>query len=83
MSHSLSRGPCDVLVRITATGVCGTDFALSSGKLGTSRRILGHEGVARVVQLGTAIPIEKVKVGQRVGLAWVCGTLRKFRDVYI
>jgi propanol-preferring alcohol dehydrogenase len=66
-----------VLVRITATGVCGTDFALASGKLGTSRRILGHEGVGRVVQLGTAIPIEKVKIGQRVGIAWVrdtCGS---------
>lgn len=70
-------GPRDTLVRISATGVCGTDFALASGKLGPSRAILGHEGVGRVVALGSGIEPDQIKIGQRVGVAWmrdVCGS---------
>jgi alcohol dehydrogenase, propanol-preferring len=58
------------------TGVCGTDLALASGELGPTRRILGHEGVGRVVQLGSGISDSQVRLGQRVGVAWqrdICG----------
>lgn len=69
-------GPNDVLVRLTASGVCGTDFALASGELGPVRAILGHEGIGRVVKLGSSLSESQVRLGQRVGVAWlrdVCG----------
>jgi propanol-preferring alcohol dehydrogenase len=70
-------GPQDVLVQLSVTGVCGTDIALASGELGPTRRILGHEGVGRVVKLGSGLSESQVKLGQRVGVAWqrdICGT---------
>jgi propanol-preferring alcohol dehydrogenase len=69
-------GPQDVLVQLSVTGVCGTDIALASGELGPTRRILGHEGVGRVVKLGSGLSESQVKLGQRVGVAWqrdICG----------
>ena len=59
------------------TGICGTDFALASGEIGPTKNILGHEGVGRVVKLGSALSSSQIEVGQRVGIAWVrdiCGT---------
>lgn len=72
-------GPLDVLIQLSVTGVCGTDIGLASGELGPTRSILGHEGVGRVVQLGTAVSESQshIKVGDRVGIAWlrdICGT---------
>ncbi|KAE8443694.1 hypothetical protein EG329_001466 [Mollisiaceae sp. DMI_Dod_QoI] len=72
-----SPGPQEVLVQISCTGVCGSDIALASGKLGPCTRLLGHEGVGRVVALGSGISDAEVKIGTRVGVAWqrdVCGT---------
>ncbi|KAK8189003.1 zinc-binding dehydrogenase [Phyllosticta capitalensis] len=69
-------GPNDVLVQLAVTGICGTDFALATGKLGPTRRILGHEGIGRVVALGSSLNKDDIPIGQRVGIAWirdVCG----------
>jgi alcohol dehydrogenase, propanol-preferring len=69
-------GPQDILVQLSVTGVCETDIALASGELGPTRRILGHEGVGRVVKLGSGLSESQVKLGQRVGVAWrrdICG----------
>lgn len=58
------------------TGVCGTDIALASGHLGPTCSILGHEGVGEVVQRGSALDEADVRLGQKVGVAWirdVCG----------
>ncbi|TQS33446.1 hypothetical protein Golomagni_06209, partial [Golovinomyces magnicellulatus] len=65
-----------VLVRLAATGICGTDLGLASGKLGACRDILGHEGVGYVEQIGSAVDPSLVKLGDRVGITWlrdVCG----------
>ncbi|KAH7368379.1 alcohol dehydrogenase [Plectosphaerella cucumerina] len=69
-------GPLDVLVKLTVTGVCGTDIALASGEIGPTQDILGHEGVGYVVQLGSSVPDSRVRIGDRVGIAWlrdICG----------
>lgn len=71
-------GPNDVLVRLSVTSICGSDYGLASGLLGPCRDILGHEGIGRVVELGTHVPSldATLQLGQRVGLAWnrdVCG----------
>ncbi|KIW21610.1 hypothetical protein PV08_02190 [Exophiala spinifera] len=64
-------GPNDLLVRLSVSGVCGTDLGMASGHLGPCRDILGHEGVGRVVKLGSAVSPSFVDVGARVGIAWV------------
>jgi propanol-preferring alcohol dehydrogenase len=70
-------GPLEVLVKLSATGVCGTDLALASGVLGPTCPILGHEGVGRIAKVGSALMSEEaIQVGDRVGVSWVrdvCG----------
>ncbi|KAM0343519.1 hypothetical protein ACHAPU_008414 [Fusarium lateritium] len=51
-------------------------MALAGGHLGPCRDILGHEGVGRVVKVGDGVDPSSVKIGDRVGIAWVrdvCG----------
>jgi alcohol dehydrogenase len=49
--------PTDAIVRITTTTICGTDLHILKGDLPTvtSGRILGHEGVGIIEELGTNI----------------------------
>jgi TatA/E family protein of Tat protein translocase len=58
----------EVLVRIHACGMCGTDLWLAQNKLSFRPfpRVLGHEGVGEVVAVGEAVT--KRKVGDRVGV---------------
>ncbi|MEJ2852975.1 MULTISPECIES: zinc-binding alcohol dehydrogenase family protein [unclassified Saccharothrix] len=67
-------GPGEVLVRVTACGVCRTDLHVASGDLPVHRPgvVPGHEVVGEVV----AGPMP---AGTRVGVAWLrgtCGTCR-------
>lgn len=60
-------GPNDVLVRVRACGVCGTDLWISDGVL-TFRDfpvVPGHEAAGEVVAVGEGVT--KRKVGDRVG----------------
>lgn len=69
-------GDLEILVHLTKTGICGTDIALASGKLGVTSDILGHEGVGRVVKIGRAVLSDQARIGQRVGVGWIrdaCG----------
>jgi propanol-preferring alcohol dehydrogenase len=73
-------GPGQVLVRIEASGVCHTDIHAARGDwpvTPTAPFVPGHEGVGRVVALGSGVttPAE----GARVALAWLgtaCGSCR-------
>jgi propanol-preferring alcohol dehydrogenase len=58
-----------VLVKLSVTGVCGTDMALASGKVGPTRQILGHEGVGYIVAKGEAVSASSAKIGDRVAIA--------------
>jgi len=56
--------PRHVLVRMTHSGICGTDFKIYSGAIPVSYpRIMGHEMFGEVVETGGA---EAVKRGDRV-----------------
>ncbi|KAJ5297103.1 uncharacterized protein N7443_007996 [Penicillium atrosanguineum] len=69
-------GPTELLVKLSVTGICGTDIALASGKLGPCCQILGHEGIGRVVKTGISVDEKSVQIGDRVGVSWVrdsCG----------
>jgi D-arabinose 1-dehydrogenase-like Zn-dependent alcohol dehydrogenase len=50
----------EVLVRITASGLCGTDLHFK-----TTNIVLGHEGMGTVEEVGTKV--KSLRVGDRVG----------------
>jgi threonine dehydrogenase-like Zn-dependent dehydrogenase len=68
--------PRDIIVRITASGICGSDLHLFDGFMPTmeSGDILGHEPMGVVVEVGSAI--KKLKKGDRVVVPFViaCGS---------
>jgi len=67
--------PTDAIVRITTSTICGTDLHILKGDVPsvTPGRILGHEGVGVVTDVGTAVTA--VKPGDRVIISCVtsCG----------
>ncbi|KAM6536135.1 hypothetical protein FALCPG4_005652 [Fusarium falciforme] len=76
-------GPSQILVKITWSGVCGTDKSVlrNDGKeLGffmkpKSKGIAGHEGVGIVVAVGEDVQ-ERWDIGDRAGIKWIadiCG----------
>jgi alcohol dehydrogenase, propanol-preferring len=69
-------GPGEVLVRVSACGVCRTDLHVVDGELppGPSPIVPGHEIVGTVQALGAGV--SRLKPGQRVGVPWLghaCG----------
>ncbi|SMR45161.1 unnamed protein product [Zymoseptoria tritici ST99CH_3D1] len=72
-------GPGEVLVNLTHSGVCHSDFGVmtnawrglpaptSPGQVG------GHEGIGKIVKMGPGTDGSAVKVGQRVGIKWISG----------
>src|SRR5688572_21134613 len=73
----------EVLVRMAAVGVCGTDLHSYKGEWGRPTPIvLGHEGVGVVEAVGDGV--DDVGVGERVVLSWApacgeCGACRRGR----
>ena len=48
-------GPGDVIVRITASGVCHSDLSVINGTLPAGRVVLGHEGTGVVEKVGADV----------------------------
>lgn len=76
-------GAGDVLVRVSACGVCRTDLHVVDGDLAEPRLpvVPGHEVVGRVAALGAGA--DRFREGERVGipwLGWTCGTCRYCRS---
>ncbi|OEU86635.1 hypothetical protein DB35_23405 [Streptomyces abyssalis] len=69
-------GPHDVIVRMTAVGLCGTDVAVVRGARPAPRLpwVLGHEGVGEIVEAGEAVHGGRA-VGERVAIEpnYCCG----------
>jgi glutathione-independent formaldehyde dehydrogenase len=64
--------PTDVLVRITTTNICGSDLHMYEGRTNMeTNRILGHENLGVVVEVGNGV--ERIKVGERVRLPFNIG----------
>ncbi|MCG2593285.1 glutathione-independent formaldehyde dehydrogenase [Ramlibacter sp. XY19] len=64
--------PTDVLVKITSTNICGSDLHMYEGRTNMEPgRILGHENLGEVIEIGTAV--DRVKVGDRVCLPFNIG----------
>jgi S-(hydroxymethyl)glutathione dehydrogenase/alcohol dehydrogenase len=74
----IDAGPDDVIVRITASGVCHSDLSVINGTIPAGPEILGHEGTGVVESVGA--DVTRVKVGDRVigsfipacGVCWYC-----------
>ncbi|MFD0263776.1 glutathione-independent formaldehyde dehydrogenase [Kitasatospora indigofera] len=48
--------PCDILVRITTTNICGSDLHMYEGRSSfETGRTLGHENLGQVVEVGPAV----------------------------
>lgn len=58
--------PNDAIVKISKTTICGTDLHILKGDVATCKpgRILGHEGVGVIAEIGAAV--SSFKVGDRV-----------------
>jgi D-arabinose 1-dehydrogenase-like Zn-dependent alcohol dehydrogenase len=67
-----------VLIRIHASGMCGTDLHVHHGNFGLPAPVIaGHEPVGEIVELGNGVT--DLKVGDRVGVHWHqkgCGRCR-------
>ncbi len=68
--------PTDAIVQIDTTTICGTDLHILKGDVPavSEGRILGHEGVGTVIEVGSAV--SSVAIGDRVILSCVsaCGS---------
>ncbi len=66
-------GRGQVLVRVSACGVCRTDLHALDGELPglTLPRVPGHEIVGRVEEKGEGV--ERFSSGERVGIPWLAG----------
>jgi alcohol dehydrogenase len=68
--------PTDVIVRVDTTTICGTDLHILKGDVPavTEGRILGHEGVGTIVEVGAAV--STLAVGDRVIISCIsaCGS---------
>ena len=69
----------EVVVSVTACGVCRTDLHLADGDLLAKApgRVPGHEVIGRVVARGA--DAQRFALGERIGIAWLrrtCGSCR-------
>jgi glutathione-independent formaldehyde dehydrogenase len=67
--------PTDVVVRITSSGICGSDLHMYEGRTGMEKgQVLGHENMGVIEEVGTAV--KALKKGDRVVVPFniSCGT---------
>ncbi len=69
-------GPKDILIKISACGVCRTELDQIEGRIVPPKLpiILGHQPVGVIASLGSRA--KKFNIGERVGAAWIfsaCG----------
>ena len=75
MPEPLIHGPTDAIVKIDTTTICGTDLHILKGDVPavTPGRILGHEGVGTIVEVGK--DVTQLAVGDKVIISCIksCG----------
>src|SRR5436305_5076998 len=72
-----SPGPGEVLVKVRCCAICRTDLHVIEGELPPHKRpvIPGHQAVGVVEQIGKNC--RRLRVGERVGIAWLRSTCGK------
>ena len=75
MSKPGIKAPTDAIVKITKTTICGTDLHIMKGDVPTvtDGRILGHEGIGIIEQVGSSV--SNFSVGDHVLISCIssCG----------
>ncbi|KAL6153338.1 hypothetical protein ACJQWK_11691 [Exserohilum turcicum] len=72
-------GPGEILVHLTHSGVCHSDFGVMTNSWKSlpfptqPGQVGGHEGVGSIVQMGPGTDNAAVRLGQRVGIKWMAG----------
>lgn len=68
--------PRDVIIKITSSGICGSDLHLYNGYMPTMKAgdIIGHEPMGEIIELGSAIT--KFQTGNRIVVPFTisCGS---------
>jgi threonine dehydrogenase-like Zn-dependent dehydrogenase len=76
--------PRDAILKVTTTCICGSDLHLYDGFVPTMEQgdILGHEFMGEVVEVGSAIRQETLRVGDRVVVPFTiaCGNCFACKD---
>jgi alcohol dehydrogenase len=76
------RDDTDAIVQVDAVTICGTDLHILKGDVPavTDGRVLGHEAVGTVVQVGSGV--KSIRPGQRVLVSCItaCGRCRYCRE---
>jgi alcohol dehydrogenase len=70
------QDPRDAIVRVTTSTICGTDLHILKGDLPsvTEGRILGHEGIGVIEQIGTGV--EEFQIGDKVIISCITACLK-------
>src|SRR6202166_2079248 len=70
------QDPGDAIVRVTTSTICGTDLHILKGDLPavTDGRILGHEGIGVIEQVGTGV--SEFQVGDKVIISCITACLK-------
>jgi propanol-preferring alcohol dehydrogenase len=76
-------GPNELLIKVSACGVCHTELDEIEGRLPPVRlpMVIGHQVVGRVEEMGPGI--KDFALGMRVGVAWIhsaCGTCPRCQE---
>ncbi|MEP6921486.1 MAG: zinc-dependent alcohol dehydrogenase family protein [bacterium] len=76
MPRPMILEPSDAIVRITTSTICGTDLHILKGDLPavTDGRILGHEGIGIVEEVGAGV--SEFQVGDKVIISCVTACLK-------
>lgn len=81
-SKPVIKSPTDAIVKILKTTICGTDLHIKKGDVPTvtDGRILGHEGLGVIEQIGDSV--STFKIGDRVIISCIsscgkCGNCKK------
>ena len=74
--HPVLQEPSDAIVRVTTSTICGTDLHILKGDLPTvtDGRILGHEGIGVIEQIGTSV--SEFHIGDKVIISCVTACLK-------
>src|ERR1700679_2844004 len=70
------QDPTDAIVRISTSTICGTDLHILKGDLPAvaEGRILGHEGIGVIEQVGTGVT--EFRVGDKVIISCITACLK-------
>ncbi|KAL5535505.1 hypothetical protein ACEPAF_3599 [Sanghuangporus sanghuang] len=66
--------PDEVFIKVKASGLCGSDCFIQNGTWPVDYpRIPGHEVIGRIVALGSAVELNRLKFSSLVGVGWSGG----------